>query len=73
MAWRVTRTRRGWHYVFLLREAISPIERVAIEAILGDDPMRAAMNLARARNALQMDRFWSQRFDILYDWKMEVE
>lgn len=70
---RINRTKRGWHYVFLLSESISPSERVAAEAILGDDPMRAAMNFARARNHKQMPKYWRHRWNILYNGKTETE
>jgi len=68
---RVNRSRRGWHLAFILAERLSASERVAAEAILGDDPMRAAMNFARARNAHRMPQFWRQRWDIFYDYKVE--
>jgi len=67
---RFNRSRRGWHTVILLKKSLSCIERVALEAILGDDPMRAAMNFARAKNAHRMPRFWKQRWNIFYDYKV---
>lgn len=72
LAMRINATKRGFHYVFLLPGSITPLERVAIEAILGDDPMRAAMNFARARNHASMNKFWRQRWNILYDWKVKI-
>lgn len=72
LALRINETKRGFHYAFFLKRPVTPTERVALEAILGDDPMRAAMNFARARNADKMDKFWQQRWNILYDWKVEV-
>lgn len=70
-ALRISRTRRGWHFVYLLEEKLSPSERVAAESILGDDPMRAAMNFARARNEKRMPKFWKQRWNIFYDYKVK--
>lgn len=70
---RYNRSKRGWHAAIVLRGKVSSIERVAMEAILGDDPMRAAMNFARAKNAKKMPKFWRQRWDILYDYKIEVK
>jgi hypothetical protein len=67
---RYSKSKRGWHVAVLLREKISPMVRVAMEAILGDDPMRAAMNFARARNEKLMPKFWKQRWNILYDYKV---
>lgn len=69
---RISRTKRGWHYVFILRDSLKPAERVAAEAILGDDPMRAAMNFARARNVGRMPKHWKQRWNIFYDYKLVV-
>lgn len=67
---RINRSVRGWHLAFLLVQQITAVERVCIESILGDDPMRAAMNFARARNAKRMPKFWKQRWNILYDYKL---
>jgi hypothetical protein len=45
----VRETRRGVHvYVFLQRPVGSSVELVALQAILGSDSMREAMNLRRA-------------------------
>jgi hypothetical protein len=68
---RYSRTKRGWHIVFLLDEKLTPVERVALESILGDDRMRASMNFARARNQSKMPKYWKQRWNILYDYKLE--
>lgn len=70
MALRITKTARGWHYAFITKSPLVAMARVAMEAILGDDPMRAAMNFARARNADRMPPYWRQRWNILYDWKV---
>lgn len=67
---RYSRSKRGWHVAIMLRHGVSAMQRVAMEAILGDDPMRAAMNLARAENAHRMPKFWQQRWNIFYDYKM---
>jgi hypothetical protein len=65
------RTKRGWHIGILHSSNLRPVERVALEAILGDDPMRAAMNFARARNEKRMPKFWKQRWNIFYSYKLE--
>jgi hypothetical protein len=70
-ALRISKSKRGWHYVFFVTSNLSPGARVAAEAILGDDPMRAAMNFARARNAGKMPKYWQQRWNIFYDYKLE--
>lgn len=69
---RYNRSKRGWHVAIVLTKGITALERVALEAILGDDPMRAAMNFARARNAHRMPKFWRQRWNIFYDYKLET-
>lgn len=71
LAIRYSRSRRGWHIAILLKNELSPTERVTAESILGDDPMRAAMNFARARNEKRMPKFWKQRWNIFYDYKVE--
>jgi hypothetical protein len=71
-ALRINRSRRGLHVAIILKTSVTPIERVAMEAILGDDSMRAAMNFARARNVHRMPKFWRQRWNILYDYKLTV-
>lgn len=53
-----------------MRKPLTAIARVCVESILGDDPMRAAMNFARARNARRMPAFWRQRWNIFYDYKV---
>lgn len=68
---RYSRSKRGWHIAAIVQTHLSPAERVAAESILGDDPMRAAMNFARARNEKHMPKFWKQRWNIFYDYKLE--
>lgn len=70
-ACRFSRSLRGWHIAFLLVAKLSGIERVCAESILGDDNFRSAMNFARARNAHRMPKFWKQRWNIFYDYKLE--
>jgi hypothetical protein len=69
---RYSRTHRGWHIAIMLRKPVSATQRVAMEAIIGDDPMRAAMNFARARNIHRMPLFWKQRWNIFYDYKIAL-
>jgi hypothetical protein len=66
---RYARSKRGWHLAAIVPYRLSPAERVAAESILGDDPMRAAMNFARSRNADKMPKFWKRRWNIFYDYK----
>ncbi|MFA6118271.1 MAG: hypothetical protein WC729_30070 [Sphingomonas sp.] len=44
------RTRRGWHVVICLARRISAPQIVAVQAIMGSDPMRELFNLARVRS-----------------------
>jgi hypothetical protein len=71
-ALRYSRTKRGWHIVALLHEKLTPIERVCLESILGDDGMRASMNFARARNDYRTPQYWKQRRNILFDYKVQT-
>lgn len=67
-------TRRGWHVTASLIERLNKPELVALQSILGSDPMREALNLMRCiqmrlhRKALPI--FWQQRWNILYDHKV---
>ncbi len=61
---------RGWH----LAIEISPrpataVEVVALQLLAGSDPYREAYNLFRARrvDAGQVDRYWHERWNVLYD------
>jgi hypothetical protein len=63
-------TKRGFHVIIRILEKLEPVELVAVQAILGDDPMRAALNLMRARQSEIMDDYWRTRWNILYDHKV---
>lgn len=47
-------------------------ELIALQSILGDDPMRSALNLMRERNMKGVPKFWRMRSNILYDYKVTV-
>ena len=69
---RFSRSRRGWHIAIVLRRMVTAYERIALEAMLGDDPMRVAMNYARAKNFRSAPEYWRQRSDIFYSRKYEL-
>lgn len=63
------RTRRGWHIIIELMEKLEHAELIAFQCILGDDPMRGALNLMRERNIKGANEFWKSRSNILYSGK----
>lgn len=65
------RTRRGWHVIIRLTEKLEPIELVCLQAIYESDPMREALNYMRVKNMHKADAFWRQRWNILYQRKIE--
>lgn len=54
----------------ILREKLEPMALVAMQAILGSDPMREALNWVRASDPKQLRGHWAQRWNILYDRKI---
>lgn len=68
---RLDRTARGFHLVIRWDRPWDPFQTVAIQAILGSDPMREALNFARAaaRPGLgNHGQFWN----ILYGRKIAL-
>lgn len=65
---RLDRTVRGYHLVIHWDRAWTPFETVALQAILGSDPMREALNFARALARPDPGEFWN----ILYSRKHDV-
>lgn len=68
---RITRRRspsgNGWHVVISVEpEPESPVEVVALQAILGSDPLREACNLHRAKMFPTVSPFWQDRWNVLY-------
>jgi hypothetical protein len=66
------RTRRGWHLAVRFLETFSRIELIALQCILGDDPMRGALNLMRERQMkkVKAGKYWQSRSNILYSKKL---
>lgn len=59
---------KGWHvYLTIEPPASSPMELIALQAVLGSDRYREACNIARARVLPKVDPFWRERFNVLYD------
>jgi hypothetical protein len=66
-----TRSRHGWHLEVRINAKLTPAEQVAAQMALGSDIRRETMNLRRAINLrLNPSRFWSKRFNILYEKKL---
>lgn len=58
---------KGWHVLLSVTPApASPLEVVALQAILGSDPLREACNLHRANLLQQVPPFWQDRWNVLY-------
>jgi hypothetical protein len=66
------RTRRGWHVAVTFLERFTDVELIAIQAILGDDPMRGALNFMRylESKGKKVPKFWRDRSNILYRRKL---
>jgi hypothetical protein len=68
---RYDRTARGWHVVIKVRQRLTLIETVAVQAILGSDPYREAFNFARART--RPAPYWAARANLLFERKVSDE
>ena len=65
--YRRSPSRTGWH----IRLTVEPqpqtaIEVVALQAILGSDPLREACNLRRAHTFPKASPFWRDRWNVVY-------
>jgi hypothetical protein len=63
---RYDRTRRGWHVVIKLSRSLTPVETVALQAVLGSDSRRESLNLMRVLHGGGGDKRWN----ILYSRKL---
>jgi hypothetical protein len=70
---RTDRTRRGWHVLIVLAERLCPAEIVALQAIMGSDDRREALNLMRviAIRKRPPAPFWRDRWNILFERKLQ--
>lgn len=61
---------KGWHLIVETKPEIkTPMEVVALQAILGSDPWREACNVQRVRNLDRVPRAWRERdrWNVLYE------
>lgn len=68
------RTRSGWHVIIKLRRPLHILETVALQAILGSDYKREALNLLRARAILKgrYSRWAVKKFNLLFRSKISI-
>lgn len=68
------RTRHGWHVIIQLSERLKPAEIVALQACLGSDRRREALNLMRAlalrKRCNGVTPYWRKRWNILFGGKL---
>jgi hypothetical protein len=66
------RTRRGWHVIIKLAEKLKRAELVALQACLGSDRRREALNLMRVLGirCYGVTGYWARRWNILYGGKL---
>ena len=68
------RTYKGWHIIVVLDRELAPPEIIALQAILGSDIKREALNMARwlgVRNKYnKLPKFWKQRWNLLFKEKI---
>lgn len=64
-------TNRGWHVIMWTEKRLSKLQTVAVQAILGSDPRREAINYQRATSGV-CNGFWQKRFNILFAAKESV-
>ena len=65
--YRRSPSRTGWHIILTVTpQPQTPIEVVALQAILGSDPLREACNLRRAHTFPHASPFWRNRWNVLY-------
>ena len=71
---RWDKTAHGWHVVIKVREKLTLAETIAAQAILGSDPARERLNLARCLSLRKRpSKYWEARANILYSRKAENE
>lgn len=63
------RTARGWHRVIRVRNPLTPLETVTLQAILGSDPRRETYNFVRVRSMGRKSH--TARWNILFERKLD--
>lgn len=71
-ALRYDRTRKGWHVIVFLKEALEPAETVLCQFSCGSDSRRETLNSMRVLGMRKhgASKFWRDRFNILYSEKL---
>ena len=69
---RDDKTKKGWHRTIKLSSPLPRLAIIAIQALLGSDSRREALNLMRVMRTLRggMSDFQSRRWNILYASKL---
>ena len=69
------RTRKGWHIVVSLNTRLTPPETIALQAILGSDIKREALNMARwmgvRKKYNSLPKFWKERWNLMFEEKLK--
>lgn len=66
VAMELARTRRGWHMAIIWDRDFQPAQLVALQLLLGSDPNREALNLARVLCGIDTEakeRGWNILFE----------
>lgn len=59
--------RGGWHVIVRVQNRIVPTRVIAMQACLGSDPVREAINLVRVGALPVVSSFWRSRWNVLYE------
>jgi hypothetical protein len=68
---RYDRTRRGWHVIIKWKRKFEPLATVALQAVLGSDGRREALNLKRVLSVPEGPGNAKKKWNLLYDYKLE--
>ena len=67
---RYRRTRKGWHVLVEHSSSLTATEQVCVQFALGSDRKRELLNLMRVMRLANAPKFWKDRFNLLYDYKL---
>lgn len=68
---RYSRTRKGWHVRIAHNGTLTPSETICVQFALGSDRKRELLNTMRALRLKGAPKFWKERANILYDYKLK--
>jgi hypothetical protein len=68
---RYDRTRRGWHVIIKWKRKFEPLATVALQAVLGSDGRREALNLKRVLSVPEGPGDAKRKWNLLYHYKVE--